>query len=46
VSEGRLEAMEAPPPTPWTLTFGYLVGGTAVILGTVTVIFIVFSVVT
>jgi cytochrome b subunit of formate dehydrogenase len=43
---GRLAAAETTPPTPWTQVFGYLVGGTAVILGTVTVIVIVFSVIT
>jgi cytochrome b subunit of formate dehydrogenase len=46
VSEGRLESTETTRPTPWTETFGYLVGGTAVILGTLTVIVIVYSVVT
>jgi hypothetical protein len=45
-AEGRLDAVETTAPTPWTLTFGYLVGGTAVILGTLTVIIIVFSVLT
>ena len=46
VAEGRLEATETTAPTPWTLTFGYLVGGTAVILGTLTVVVIIFSVLT
>ncbi len=46
VAEGRLPAVETTAPTPWTLTFGYLVGGAAVIVGTLTVIFIVFSVIT
>ena len=45
VSEGRLEAAEAAPPTPWTKLWGYVVGGAAVILGTLTVVMIVFSVV-
>lgn len=44
VSEGRLEAAEASPPTPWTKVFGYVVGGTAVTLGTLTVIMILYSV--
>ncbi len=46
VSEGRLAAIETTEPTPWTRFFGWVVGGTAVILGTATVAFIVFSVIT
>jgi hypothetical protein len=46
VAEGRLEAAETNAPTPWTLTFGYFVGGAAVILGSLTVVMIIFSVIT
>jgi cytochrome b subunit of formate dehydrogenase len=46
VSDGRLESVETTPPTPWTEAFGYIVGGTAVIVGTATVIVIVYSVLT
>ena len=44
VAEGRLEAAEAAPPTPWTKVFGWVVGGAAVIVGTATVVVIVYSV--
>jgi cytochrome b subunit of formate dehydrogenase len=46
VAAGRLEQTETTPPTPWTLVFGWVVGGAAVIVGTATVIVIVFSVLT
>lgn len=46
VSEGALEAAEAPAPTPWTVMYGYVVGGIAVTLGILTVIFILYSVIT
>jgi thiosulfate reductase cytochrome b subunit len=45
VSEGRLEAAEASAPTRWTMMFGYIVGGTAVVLGTITAGFIIYSVI-
>lgn len=43
VSEGRLEAAEAPAPTRWTTLFGYIVGGTAVILGSTMIFLIAYS---
>ncbi len=46
VSEGRLEATETSPPSLPSLLFGWIVGGTAVIVGTVTVVVIVYSVIT
>ena len=46
VSEGRLAETETTPPTRPAMLFGYFVGGTAVILGTLTVVFIVYSVIT
>ncbi|HEX4942776.1 MAG TPA: hypothetical protein VFV55_00380 [Usitatibacteraceae bacterium] len=46
VSEGRLESIETTQPTPWTETFGYFVGGAAVILGSLTVVFIIYSMIT
>jgi cytochrome b subunit of formate dehydrogenase len=41
--DGRLKAMEGSAPAPRALAFGYVVGGTAVILGILTVILIVYS---
>jgi cytochrome b subunit of formate dehydrogenase len=46
VAEGRLAAAEAAPPTPWTKVFGWVVGGAAVIVGTATVVVIIYSVLT
>lgn len=44
VQEGRLAAAETAPPTPWTKLFGWVVGGAAVIIGTATVVVIIYSV--
>ncbi|HTP99475.1 MAG TPA: hypothetical protein VMN56_09120 [Casimicrobiaceae bacterium] len=41
---GRLSAVEASPPSPGVLAFGYVIGGTAVILGIATIVLIVGSV--
>ncbi|MBK6980899.1 MAG: hypothetical protein IPH30_04840 [Betaproteobacteria bacterium] len=46
MKEGGLEAIEATPPSPAAQLFGWIVGGTAVIVGTVTVVVIVYSVIT
>ena len=43
VSEGRLTSVETTPPLAAAVTFGYVVGGTALILGIVTVVLIVYS---
>jgi hypothetical protein len=45
VAEGRLGSIEATPPSRSTVLFGYVVGGTAVILGILTVGFIIYSVI-
>ena len=42
--EGRLAAKEAPPPTLESRTFGWFVGGTALLLGIVAIVLIVYSV--
>jgi cytochrome b subunit of formate dehydrogenase len=42
--EGRLAAIEASPPTAESALFGRVVGGAAVLLGTATVVLIVYSV--
>ena len=46
VSQGRLAALEAGPPRPGLVAFAYVLGGTAVLLGTATVVLIVYSFVT
>jgi cytochrome b subunit of formate dehydrogenase len=43
VREGRLIAVEAGPPSRGLVAFGYVIGGTAVILGVVTIALIVYS---
>jgi cytochrome b subunit of formate dehydrogenase len=43
VREGKLVAKEAPPPSSRALWFGWVVGGTALCLGLLTVGFIVYS---
>jgi cytochrome b subunit of formate dehydrogenase len=43
VREGGLAAVEAAPPSPGILALGYVVGGTAVTLGILTVVLIVYS---
>lgn len=43
--EGRLVAMEAPPPTLESRVFGWFVGGTALALGIVAIALIIYSVV-
>jgi cytochrome b subunit of formate dehydrogenase len=43
VREGRLAAKEAPPPTQESLFFGWFVGGTALVLGIVAIVLIVYS---
>ena len=45
LKEGKLKAKEASAPTPGALWFGWVVGGTALVLGLVTVGFIIFSLV-
>lgn len=44
VSTGRLAAQQATPPSPAAMLFGRVVGGTAVILGVLTVVMIFYSV--
>jgi hypothetical protein len=46
VAQGRLADVQASPPSPGVVAFGYVLGGTAVTLGVVTVILIVYSFVT
>jgi len=46
VSEGTLASMEATPPSRPAILWGYIVGGTAVIVGTLTVVLILYSVIT
>ena len=43
--EGRLAEKEAPPPTLESRVFGWFVGGTALFLGIVTIVLIVYSVI-
>jgi hypothetical protein len=43
--EGRLAAIEATPPAPGAVMFGRIVGGTALVLGILTVLLIVYGVV-
>ena len=45
VKEGGLSAIEATPPSSFGRTFGWVVGGAAVILGTLTIVIIVWSVI-
>ena len=45
VREGGLQALETTPPSQGATMFGYVVGGTAVVLGTITVFVIVYSVI-
>jgi thiosulfate reductase cytochrome b subunit len=44
LSEGRLEAKLAPAPTDESRWFGWVVGGTALTLGVITVVLIVYSI--
>jgi cytochrome b subunit of formate dehydrogenase len=44
IREGRLAAEEAPPPTLESRAFGWFVGGTALVLGIVAIVLIVYSV--
>ena len=44
VREGRLAADEAPPPTLESRAFGWFVGGTALLLGIVAIVLIVYSI--
>ena len=43
VAQGRLEATEAPAPTPGLRTLAYAIGIPAVTIGTITVILIIYS---
>jgi cytochrome b subunit of formate dehydrogenase len=43
VREGRLAAAEASPPTAESTWFGWVVGGTALVLGIVAIVLIVYS---
>jgi hypothetical protein len=43
--EGRLAAKQAPPPTLESRAFGWFVGGTALSLGIVAIVLIIYSVV-
>ena len=45
VNAAGLAAIEATPPSNLAKYFGWYVGGTAVILGTLTIVFIVYSVI-
>ncbi len=45
VKEGGLAAIEATPPSTAAKYFGWYVGGSAVVLGTLTIVFIVYSVI-
>jgi len=45
VREGRLASLEATPPSRPAILWGYIVGGAAVIIGTVTAALILFSVI-
>jgi cytochrome b subunit of formate dehydrogenase len=44
VREGRLTESEAPPPTAESQWFGWVVGGTALTLGVIAIVLIVYSV--
>jgi hypothetical protein len=41
--EGRLAAIEATPPSAGSVAFGRLIGGTALVLGIVTVFLILYG---
>jgi cytochrome b subunit of formate dehydrogenase len=43
VGQGRLASLEAGPPSPGLVAFAYVLGGTAVLLGTATIVLIVYS---
>jgi thiosulfate reductase cytochrome b subunit len=43
---GELKAKEAPPPTMRSRMFGWIVGGTALVLGTIVILLILYSMVT
>jgi cytochrome b subunit of formate dehydrogenase len=43
IAAGGLAAREAPAPAPAARMFGYIVGGTALVLGIVTVLLIIYS---
>jgi cytochrome b subunit of formate dehydrogenase len=45
VKEGGLVALEATPPSPFAKYFGWIVGGSVVVVGTVTILVIVYSVI-
>jgi len=45
VREGRLASIEASPPAPGAVAFGRIVGGTALVLGLITVVLIIFGMV-
>jgi len=45
VKEGGLAALETTPPSEFARYFGWIVGGSAVVLGTLTILFIVYSVI-
>ncbi len=45
VKEGGLAALETTPPSEFAKYFGWIVGGSAVVLGTLTILFIVYSVI-
>jgi cytochrome b subunit of formate dehydrogenase len=43
--EGRLASIEATPPAPGAVMFGRIVGGTALVLGIITVLLIIYGVI-
>ena len=43
VGQGRLASLEAGVPSPGLVAFAYVLGGTAVLLGTATIVLIVYS---
>jgi thiosulfate reductase cytochrome b subunit len=45
VKEGGLAAIETTPPSDFAKYFGWIVGGSAVVLGTLAIVFIVYSVI-
>jgi hypothetical protein len=45
VREGSLASIEATPPAPGAIAFGRIVGGTALVLGLITVVLIIFGMV-
>ena len=46
VREGRLAALQTTPPSPAVMALGRVIGGTALVLGVVTIVLIFFSVLT